>query len=156
MVSQPGPQQSNFAFLQEHEAVLFQLAIGAERLFASDPNACLIKLRQLGEALAQDVALRSGIAFDAQTSQLELLHRLSREINLDREVSELFHVLRVEGKRVTPEFGLGERIPIINEFVEAELARHGAAFTGQRRPDLVSGGDIRDELNRIFRSALSM
>lgn len=57
----------NFAFLQEHDPVFLQLASTAEHAFASDPNTTLIKLRQLGEALAQDLAGRSGIEFDANT-----------------------------------------------------------------------------------------
>ncbi|WP_312958381.1 hypothetical protein [Stutzerimonas nitrititolerans] len=55
---------SNFAFLQEHNPIFLQLASTAEQVFASDPNTTLIKLRQLGEALAQDLASRAGIEFD--------------------------------------------------------------------------------------------
>ncbi len=56
--------KSNFDFLTEHDPVFFQLAFAAEQLFSADPNTTLIKLRQLGEALAQDLAARSGIEFD--------------------------------------------------------------------------------------------
>ena len=52
---------SNFAFLKEHDPVFLQLANTAEQVFASDPNTTLIKLRQLGEALAQDLASRAGM-----------------------------------------------------------------------------------------------
>ena len=55
---------SNFDFLKEHDPIFFQLASVAERAFANDPNTTLIKLRQLGEALAQDIAARCGIEFD--------------------------------------------------------------------------------------------
>lgn len=73
----------SFAFLGEHDPVLLQLANTAEQIFASDPNTTLIKLRQLGEAFAQDLATRSGIEFDATTSQAELLYRINREIRPD-------------------------------------------------------------------------
>ena len=59
---------SNFAFLAEHDPVFLQLASTAEQVFAADPNTTLIKLRQLGEALAQDIAARSGIEFTSDIS----------------------------------------------------------------------------------------
>lgn len=95
---------SNFAFLQEHDPVFLQLASTAEQVFASDPNTTLIKLRQLGEALAQDLASRAGIEFDTTTTQSDLLYKLSREIQLDQNIRSLFHTLRVEGNRATHEF----------------------------------------------------
>jgi type I restriction enzyme R subunit len=95
---------SNFAFLQEHDPVFLQLASTAEQVFASDPNTTLIKLRQLGEALAQDLASRAGIEFDATTTQSDLLYKLSREIQLDQNIRSLFHTLRVEGNKATHEF----------------------------------------------------
>lgn len=95
---------SNFAFLQEHDPVFLQLARMAEQAFASDPNTTLIKLRQFGEALAQDLASRAGVEFDARTSQSDLLYKLSREIELDQNIRSLFHTLRVEGNKATHEF----------------------------------------------------
>ena len=58
--------------------MFLQLARTAEQVFAADPNTTLIKLRQLGEALAQDIAARSGIQFTIETSQADLLFRLIR------------------------------------------------------------------------------
>ncbi|TBW09687.1 type I restriction-modification system endonuclease [Azotobacter chroococcum subsp. isscasi] len=97
-------ESSNFAFLREHDPVFFQLASAAERVFASDPNTTLIKLRQLGEALAQDLAVRAGLELDATLSQADLLYRLSREIQLDGNIRNLFHTLRIEGNKATHEF----------------------------------------------------
>jgi hypothetical protein len=48
--------RSNFDFLSEHGPMLLDLAIAAERAFSFDPNTSLMKLRQLGEALAQHMA----------------------------------------------------------------------------------------------------
>jgi len=97
-------ESSNFAFFKEHDPVFFQLANAAERVFASDPNTTLIKLRQLGEALAQDLAARAGIELDSTLSQSDLLYRLSRDIQLDGNIRNLFHTLRVEGNKATHGF----------------------------------------------------
>lgn len=81
-----------------------QLAHAAENTFASDPNTTLIKLRQLGEALAQDLAARCGIEFDDKASQADLLFKLNREIHLDPHIGDLFHTLRIKGNRATHQF----------------------------------------------------
>lgn len=97
-------ESANFGFLAEHDQLFVQLASAAERAFASDPNTTLIKLRQLGEALAQHIAARSGIPFDGQTSQADLLFKINRELRLEPVVRELFHTLRIEGNKATHEF----------------------------------------------------
>jgi type I restriction enzyme R subunit len=115
-------ESGSFTFLREHDPVLLQLAQTAEQIFSSDPNTTLIKLRQLGEALAQDLATRSGIEFDATTSQAELLYRLSREIRLDQNIGALFHTLRVEGNKATHEFTTQHREAMDGLKVARELA----------------------------------
>jgi type I restriction enzyme R subunit len=95
---------SNFSCLQEHDPVFLQLATTAEQVFARDPNTTLIKLRQLGEAMAQDLASRAGIEFDASTTQSDLLYKLSRDIQLDQNIRSLFHTLRIEGNKATHQF----------------------------------------------------
>lgn len=57
-------------------------------------------------------------------------------------------------KRKTSEMGYGTPIPVVGEFIAAELDRHGETFKGQGRPDLLSRQDLRDDLNAIFRDAL--
>ena len=95
---------SNFSFLAEHDPIFLQLAHTAEQVFAADPNTTLIKLRQLGEAIAQDIAARVGITLDAETKQADLLFKLSREISLDPTIRGLFHTLRIEGNKATHQF----------------------------------------------------
>ncbi len=95
---------ANFNFLKEYDPIFLQLLSAAERAFSSDPNTTLIKLRQFGEALAQDLAARSGVKFDEATSQSDLLWKLNREIRLDTTVKELFHTLRIEGNKATHHF----------------------------------------------------
>ncbi len=95
---------SNFTFLKQHNPLFFQLAFTAEFIFANDPNTTLIKLRQLGEALAQDIASRCGVVFDERTTQADLLFKLDREMQLDSRIRQLFHTLRVEGNNATHRF----------------------------------------------------
>ncbi len=84
-------QQGNFGFLQEHA-------------FSSDPNTTLMKLRQLGEALAQHIAALVGIEFDDKTTQADLIYKINRELKLEPVVRELFHTLRMEGNKATHTF----------------------------------------------------
>ena len=60
----------------------------------------------------------------------------------------------LELKRRTEELGRGDPIPEIMAFIEAELERHGEQFSGQGRPDLPEGGELRAELNEIFRRSI--
>lgn len=114
-------ESSNFAFLKEHDPVFFQLASTAEQVFASDPNTTLIKLRQLGEALAQDLASRAGIELEATTSQSDLLYKLSRDIQLDQNIRSLFHTLRIEGNKATHQFRTQHREALDGLKVAREL-----------------------------------
>ena len=54
----------------------------------------LLKLRQLGEALAQYIASRLGIDFEERTTQIDLLRKVQQEINLPREVIEVGLIVR--------------------------------------------------------------
>ncbi|WP_131778505.1 type I restriction-modification system endonuclease [Legionella bozemanae] len=96
--------QSNFTFLKEHSPIFYQLAEMAEQSFARDPNTTLIKLRQLAEAIAQDIAARCGVEFDEQTTQLDLLYKLQRDGQFSRDIFQLFHTLRIEGNKATHSF----------------------------------------------------
>ncbi len=54
-------QSQNFSFMRVHELQFDRLGALAEQYFRNDPNTCLIKLRQFGELLAQEVAARVGL-----------------------------------------------------------------------------------------------
>lgn len=97
-------QVGNFSFLTEHSSLFAQLGRTAEQVFSSDPNTTLIKLRQLAEALAQDLAVRFGIEFNSETTQADLLFKLQREVQLAPEIRTLFHTLRIEGNKATHQF----------------------------------------------------
>ncbi|MCF4009999.1 type I restriction-modification system endonuclease [Rheinheimera sp. UJ63] len=114
--------QSNFAFLVEYDPLFLQLAQSAERAFNADPNTTLIKLRQFAEAIAQEVAARSGVVFDEQTSQADLLYKLNRELGFDPRVRELFHILRIEGNKATHQFKTQHREALAGLRLARELA----------------------------------
>ncbi|CAM4045849.1 type I restriction-modification system endonuclease [Psychrobacter arenosus] len=95
---------SNFDFMAEHDPIFLELATNAERVFKSDPNTSLIKMRQLGEALAQDLATRNNIAFDRNIKQVDLINRLNYELRLDKNLITEFHSLREEGNKAVHSF----------------------------------------------------
>jgi type I restriction enzyme, R subunit len=77
--------------------VFIQLGLLAERYFPDDPNTSILKLRQLGETLAQHVAAKVGLLTTAEESQFDLIRRLQDEGILPREVAQLFHEIRRAG-----------------------------------------------------------
>lgn len=87
----------NFAFLDVHDPQLVRLGALAEQYFTSDPNTCLIKLRQFGELLAQLVAAEVGLYVSPDERQIDLLRRLKDRGLLKGEVDRLFHELRRSG-----------------------------------------------------------
>lgn len=61
----------------------------------------------------------------------------------------------IELKKVTPELGTGDAIPVLNDFIFLELQKHEGVLSGQGRPDLHEKESILDELNDIFRQSVS-
>ena len=94
-------KSANFNFLGQHDPQLVRLGALAERYFRDDPNTCLIKLRQFGEAMAQLVAAKAGLYRSPEEAQSDLLRRLNLERITPRQVSDLFYQLRVAGNRAT-------------------------------------------------------
>ncbi|HEX6016269.1 MAG TPA: hypothetical protein VFY87_31590, partial [Geminicoccaceae bacterium] len=74
----------NFGFMRGYEPQFDRLGALAERYFRDDPNTCLIKLRQFGELLAQEVAARTGMFASPEEPQANLLRRPSRRDRLGR------------------------------------------------------------------------
>jgi type I restriction enzyme R subunit len=88
---------SNFAFLAQHDRRLALMATHAERSFHLDPLACLMRLRQLCEALAEEAGACVGLRFAEREEQIDRLHRLAGARVLPREVAQLFHAVRMAG-----------------------------------------------------------
>ncbi len=97
-------ESSNFSFLLEHDPIFFQLASVAEKMFKSDPNTTLVKLRQLAEALAQEMASKLGIEPYEYDGQYELINLLEKRLSFSYKVKNLFHTLRKEGNQAVHEF----------------------------------------------------
>jgi len=57
-------------------------------------------------------------------------------------------------KRETDELGLGDPVPVIDQFIQQELERHGTLFSGQGRPELAEVVAVHRELNELFRQAV--
>ena len=88
---------ANFGFLIGYDATLVSVAAFAERYFPDDPTTCLMKLRQFGELLAQQLAARAGVFAGIEEGQSDLLGRLKRDTAYPRDVIDLFHDLRRVG-----------------------------------------------------------
>ena len=95
------PRSENFAFLAVHDPELARLGADAERFFARDPDVSLVRLRQLGEQLAQRAAAQTGVVLRPRESHYDLTRRLQDSGLLTPEVSQLFHGLRMSGNSAT-------------------------------------------------------
>ncbi len=60
----------------------------------------------------------------------------------------------IQLKTVTPELGVGDAIPLLNEFIFSELEKHQGTLTGHGRPDIQDKASIIDSLNNVFRQTV--
>ena len=90
-------QSPNFQFLEAIDPVLAELGARAEGYALEDPNTSMMKVRQLGELLAQFVASKSGVLSDREKDQRALIDDLFRSTCITPEIKNLFHVVRMEG-----------------------------------------------------------
>jgi type I restriction enzyme R subunit len=89
----------NFSFLSEHSTLLAQCVVQAERYVFDDPNTALIKLRQFGELLAQEVAARTGVEVFPVDNAITVLRKLEDNSILTPKATQLFHNLRKTGNK---------------------------------------------------------
>lgn len=94
-----GLDSKNFGFLASHDKAFASLGAQAEYYFRADPAVCLIKLRQLGEGLAQQAAAYVGIYASTEEPQIDLLRRLQERRALPLDAATLFHSLRKAGNQ---------------------------------------------------------
>jgi type I restriction enzyme R subunit len=88
---------SNFSFLAAKDERLARLGALAERYFFDDAPGALVKLRQLGEFIAKDVAARHGLLPTNAPSFDDALRALRARGLLPRQVAELFFHLKQIG-----------------------------------------------------------
>ena len=92
-------QSANFGFLRQHDQQIVKLAALAEQFFHNDSNTCIIKLRQYAERLAKLIAANTGLYQSSDEAQVELLKRLKLENVISKEVTDLFHLIRIAGNK---------------------------------------------------------
>lgn len=67
--------ETNFSFLQAFPTLFKQVQF-AERYFSEDPNTSMYKLRQFGEFLAKQIAVRFRLALPENITQNDRLKAL--------------------------------------------------------------------------------
>ncbi|NML30580.1 type I restriction-modification system endonuclease [Paraburkholderia antibiotica] len=117
-MSQP---RSNFAHMARAQEDLAVLGAAAERYFVDDPNTSLLKLRQFGEAMAQQVAARVGVYAPNEGNQAALLSRLKGGGWLPRDTADLFHWLRQAGNEANHQFSGDHRAALQGLKVATQL-----------------------------------
>ena len=95
---------SNFAFLTDHEPLLYQIGTSAEAAFFTDSNVTLVKLRQLVEHLTRNAAAQLGVTSDAEENFFSLIASLKSRIDVDEKVIRLLHHVRKSGNEAVHEY----------------------------------------------------
>lgn len=100
MTNKPRYQSPNFHFLATVDPLLVELGARAEHYALDDPNTSMLKIRQLGELLAQSAAAQFGIQTDSRNQeQRGLIDDLYRRRFLPPDIKDLFHSVRMEGNQ---------------------------------------------------------
>lgn len=94
---------SNFSFLAAQDERLARLGALAERYFFDDAPSTLIKLRQLAEFLAKEVAARHGLLPANNATFDEVLRTLRTRAALPREIADLLFNLKRLGNAAVHE-----------------------------------------------------
>jgi hypothetical protein len=132
------PVSPNFDFLGTQDAQLVHLGALAERYFKDDPNTCLIKLRQFGEALAQLTAAKAGLLASPDEPQADLLRRPFAPPDEQAEIVERIEAAFEVMERISAETGhatnLLDRLDqaTLRKAFRGELVGHEVARTERR------------------------
>lgn len=90
----------NFGVLAQVEPLLAVYGAGAEASVYSDPNGALIKCRQFGEVLAEQLVIRSRTRCDSER-QVDRIMALERAGVLTAEAARVLHDIRKRGNAAT-------------------------------------------------------
>lgn len=120
------PTTANFPFLRTADERMVRLAAAAERYFATDAAAALVKLRTLGEHLARHVAAHHGLLVSADASFDNILRALRARSVLPQRIAEIFyHVKRVGNAAAHEDEGtVGEALTTLKLMREAAVWFH--------------------------------
>jgi type I restriction enzyme R subunit len=105
-----------------YERQFDRLGALAEGYFRDDPNTCLIKLRQFGELLAQEVAARVGLYTTTSEPQADRLRRLKAERAVPPQAMDLFHQVRIAGNEATHAHAEDHALALTTLKIARELA----------------------------------
>lgn len=94
----------NFEFLKTHDPIIAEMAGFAEQYFAPDPMTCLIKSRQVAEALIKQTAARVGLWTNDREELFRVIQRLQSQGVFDTQITKLFHGLRDKGNIAAHQF----------------------------------------------------
>lgn len=99
MTNKPRYESPKFHFLTTVDPLLVELGARAQHYALGDPNTSMLKIRQLGELLAQSAAAKFGIQTDSRNQeQRGLIDDLYRRF-LPSDIKDLFHSVRMEGNQ---------------------------------------------------------
>ena len=88
--------RSNFEFLKEVEPpVLYRIAQLAESYLYTDPNGCLVKLRQFAEVMVNEVLQTEHIALPYDNTQANRINLLKHKEIIEYQLANLLHQLRL-------------------------------------------------------------
>src|SRR5579872_2373659 len=90
---------ANYEFLKACDGQLYRLAALAERYFRTDPNTCVVKLRQFAELMAKDVSARAGLLPNPDAEFSAQLGAIGRSGYAPPAALDLFHGLRRAGNQ---------------------------------------------------------
>lgn len=94
----------NFGFLAAEDPLLHEIARSAETLLHLDPNATLVKVRQLAEQMTRNAAAHLGITPDPQDKFIDLIGSIRRRGAIDAKVCQLLHGLRKSGNEAVHKY----------------------------------------------------
>ena len=90
--------RSNFEFLKAIEpAILYRIAYLAETYLYTDPNGCLMKLRQFAEVMVNEVFQIEHIALPHDNNQANRISVLKREGIIEHHLGSILNQLRQRG-----------------------------------------------------------
>lgn len=90
--------RSNFEFLKDVEPhVLYRIAYLAETYLYTDPNGCLMKLRQFAEVMVNEIFQIEHIALPYDNNQANRISVLKREGIIEHQLGSILNQLRQRG-----------------------------------------------------------
>ena len=141
-------------------AIRSYYAVQAERYVFDDPNTALIKLRQFGELLAQEVAARTGVDVFPEDNAVTVLKKLEYDNVLTPKAAQLFHNLRKTGNKAVHQITGDQGDALHHLRMARELAVWFHKSFG-KNPDLAKGpfipppdpsqadADLKEELKQL-------